>query len=61
MNFDNDNKIYREKMEYQNLINLLENTNNQLSHFITKNWFGVNDDMGGAYNANSLTKNASNL
>ena len=61
MNFDNHNKIYREKMEYQNLINLLENTNNQLSHFITKNWFGVNDDMGGGYNANSLTKNASNL
>lgn len=33
-------------------INLLDNMNNQLSHFRTKNWVGVNDDAHVVYNAN---------
>ena len=31
-------------MEYQKLINLLENTPNQPSKFRTKNWVEINDD-----------------
>ena len=31
-------------MEYQNIINLLDNTPNQLSKFRTKNWIEINYD-----------------
>ena len=31
-------------MEYQKIINLLDNTPNQPSKFKTKNWAEVNDD-----------------
>ena len=44
-----DNKI----MEYQKLIDLLDNTPNQPSKFKTKNWVEVNDDERGAYNTSS--------
>ena len=30
-------------MEYQKIIHLLDNTPNQLSKFITKNWIETND------------------
>ena len=44
-----DNKI----MEYQKIIDLLDNTPNQPSKFKTKNWVEVNDDERGAYNTSS--------
>ena len=40
-------------MEYQKIINLLDNTSNQLSNFRTKNWIEINDQSRGNYNANS--------
>ena len=43
-------------MEYQNIINLLENTSNQPSEFSTKNWVEVNDDSCGFYNTNKQIK-----
>ena len=43
-------------MEYQKIINLLENTPNQPSKFITKNWVEVNDGSRRTYNVNSQTK-----
>ena len=43
-------------MEYQKIINLLENTPNQLRKFRTKNWVEVNDESRGTYNVNSQIK-----
>ena len=43
-------------MEYQKIINLLENTPNQTSKFRTKNWVEINDDVRGMYNKNSQVK-----
>ena len=40
-------------MEYQKIINLLENTRNQLSKFRMKNRDEVNDESRGTYNINS--------
>ena len=43
-------------MEYkknQKIINLLNNTPNQLSKFRTKNWIKINDQSGGVYNTSS--------
>ena len=40
-------------MEYQKIINLLDNTSNQLSKFRTKNWIEINDQSRGVYNINS--------
>ena len=37
-------------MEYQKIINLLDNTPNKLSKFRTKNWAEMNDDACGTYN-----------
>ena len=42
-------------MEYQQIINVLDNTPNQLSKFRTENWVEINDDSGGTYNTNSQT------
>ena len=39
-------------MEYQKMINLLENTPNQPSKFRTKNWININDDLHRMYNTN---------
>ena len=36
-------------MEYQKIINLLENTPNQPSKFRAKNWAEINDDLRGTY------------
>ena len=43
-------------MEYQQIINLLDNTSNQPSKFRTKNWVEINDDSQGTYNTNSQIK-----
>ena len=37
-------------MEYQKIINFLDNTPNQLSKFRTKNWIEINDQSRGVYN-----------
>ena len=36
-------------MEYQKIINLLDNTPNQLFKFKTKNWVEVNHESQGTY------------
>ena len=43
-------------MEYQEIINFLNNTPNQASKFRTKNWITINDDSQGTYNTNSQIK-----
>ena len=43
-------------MKYQKIINLLDNTPNQLSRFKTKYWVKVNDDICGRYNSSGQTK-----
>ena len=40
-------------MEYQKMINLLDNTPNQPSRFLKKNWIEINDDLRRTYNTNS--------
>ena len=40
-------------MENQKIINLLDNTPNQLTKFRTKNWVEINDLSGGVYNVNN--------
>ena len=41
-------------MEYQKIINLLDNAPNQLSKSRTKNWAEINDDVCGIYNTKEL-------
>ena len=36
-------------MEYQKIINLLDNTMNQPSKFRTRNWVEINDESKGKY------------
>ena len=44
-------------MEYQKIINLLDNTSNQPSKFRTKNWFEINDQTSnGRYETDSDIK-----
>ena len=43
-------------MEYQKLINLLDNTPNQRTKFRTKNWVEINDDACGKRNTNIQIK-----
>ena len=43
-------------MEYQKIINLLDNTRNRLSNFKTKDWVEINDEARGRYNTNSQIK-----
>ena len=40
-------------MEYQKIINLLDNTSNQLSKFRTKSWIEINGQSRGVCNTNS--------
>ena len=42
-------------MEYQKVINLLDNTSNRLSKFRTKNWVKINESRR-TYNVNSDIK-----
>ena len=37
-------------MEYQKIVNLVDNTSNQSTKFWTKNWVGINNDASGTYN-----------
>ena len=43
-------------MEYQKIINLLDNTPNQPTKFRSKNWVEINDDARGTHNTNSQIK-----
>ena len=43
-------------MEYQKIINLVDNTTNQPIKFKTKTWVEINDDSHGMYNTNSQIK-----
>ena len=43
-------------MEYQRIIDFLENTPNQPSKFMTKNWVEINVNARGTYNTNSQIK-----
>ena len=43
-------------MEYQIIIDTLENSQNQLAKFWTKNWVEVNDESRGTYNTDSHIK-----
>ena len=43
-------------MEYQKIINLLDNTLNQPTKFRTKNWVKINDEFCGTYHAYSQIK-----
>ena len=43
-------------MEYQKIINLLDNIPNQPTKFRTKNWVEINDEERGTYNINSQIK-----
>ena len=43
-------------MEYQKIINLLDNTSNQPTKFRTKNWVEINDQSGGTNNVNNQMK-----
>ena len=43
-------------MEYQKIINLLDNTPNQLSKLRTNNLVEINDESRGTCNTNSQTK-----
>ena len=40
-------------MGYQKIINLLDNTPNQVLKFRTKNWIKINDQSRGVYSINS--------
>ena len=40
-------------MKYQKIINLIDNTSNQMSKFRTKSWTEINDQSRGVYNTNS--------
>ena len=40
-------------MEYQKIINLLDNTPNQPTKFRTKDWVEINDKSRGTYNTNN--------
>ena len=43
-------------MEYQKIINLLDNTSNQPSKFRTKNWVEVNNESRGTYGIDTKNK-----
>ena len=47
-------------MQYQKIINLLDNTPNQSTKFKTKNWIEINDDSRGMHNVNSQIKGTPN-
>ena len=48
-------------MEYEKIINVLDNIPNQPTKCRTKNQVEVNDDSGGMYNTNSQTKFKSSM
>ena len=42
------------KLEYQKIINLLDNVSSRPSKFRTRNWIEVNDESRGIYTGNSI-------
>ena len=48
-------------MEYQKIINLLDNASNQPSKFRTNNWVEINDESRRVYNVKSQIKFKSNV
>ena len=48
-------------MEYQKIINLLDNTPSQPTKFRTKNWVEINDDAHGTYSNNSQIKSKTSM
>ena len=48
--------LYISRMEYQIIVNLLDNTSDQPSKFRTKNWIGINDESRQWYNVDSETR-----
>ena len=48
-------------MEYQKIINLLDNASNQPSKFRTNNWVEINDESRRVYNVKSQIKFKSNM
>ena len=48
-------------MEYQKIMNLLDNTPSQPTKFRTKNWVEINDDAHGTYNNNSQIKSKTSM
>ena len=40
-------------MKYQKIIDLLDNTSNQVSKFWTRDWNEIHDQLRGVYNNNS--------
>ena len=48
-------------MEYQKIINLLDNTPNQPSKFRLKDWVQINVDARGTYNTNSQIKSKTSM
>ena len=47
-------------MEYQKLINFLDDTTNQPSKFRTRNWVEINDESRGAYGDDGENNNNNN-
>ena len=43
-------------MEYQKIVNLIDDASNQPSRFRTRNWVEINDESRGAYNVKSQIK-----
>ena len=43
-------------MQYQKIINLLDDKTNQTSKFITRNWVKINYEAWGTYNVNNDIK-----
>ena len=43
-------------MEYQKIIKLLDNTQNEPSKFRTRNWVEINDESRGTYNKSNQIK-----
>ena len=41
-------------MEYQKIMNLLDNASNQPSKFRTRNWLEINDESRGTYSGNEI-------
>ena len=41
-------------MEYQKIINLLDNTTNKPSKFRTRNWVEITDESRGKYDSSSI-------
>ena len=43
-------------MEYQKIINLVDNTTTEQTKFMSQNWVEINDDACGTYNTDSQIK-----